>query len=378
MSEATRARSRPRAEHNGSGPADERPEGMTRKEWMHPDEPISFDSREQALDWASIELLNDQTKARLIQLQADQQAKAQLAGAGWTPPRLLGQDDIEKLPDPEPLIEHILDHGTVGMLSGYTQTAKSFLALDWALCVAHGVDWNEHEAGQGNVIYVAAEDGAGLKYRTRAWRDHRGVSEGKIRYIIQAVNLAVDTQVDWLIEQVRAQDAHFVIIDTYAKCSAGAEENSATDTAKIVANLYRIANAIEPNGTTVLLVHHTGYDKKRSRGSSALISDIDYAFNMESDDPHEYTELTAAKRKDAAPPPTMGFQLKTVGPSCVLRQVDVAAKTKTSVRDAVRDQRTAEIRKMREEHPDWSMRKVATESGIPKSTVHELWPITSL
>lgn len=44
-------------------------------------------------------------------------------------------------PAPEPLIEGILDAGTVTMLSGPFSTGKSFIALDWALSIASGTDW---------------------------------------------------------------------------------------------------------------------------------------------------------------------------------------------------------------------------------------------
>lgn len=204
--------------------------------------------------------------------------------------------------------------------------------MDWALSVAHGEDWHGHEVGQGSVIYVAAEDGAGLKFRTRAWReDHGTQGKGQIEYYIEPVNLSVTTQVEWLAERVREADAHFLIIDTYAKCSVGTEENSATDTGLVVEQLYRLRDTIEDNGTTVLLIHHTGYDIRRARGSSALVSDVDFAFNMEApEDAHTATELKAKKRKDGALPSPMTFRLEQIDvggkTSCVLRETTAVIK----------------------------------------------------
>ena len=127
--------------------------------------------------------VNDRCEALLI----EQMARARLDARGWTPPAAYDEDAIEKLPDPVSLITGVLDLGMVGELTGFTGTAKSFLALDWGMCIAHGVPWMPghagHEAGykvrQGNVVYVAAEDGAGLKFRTRAWRKRHRVGRGK-------------------------------------------------------------------------------------------------------------------------------------------------------------------------------------------------------
>ena len=46
----------------------------------------------------------------------------------------------------------------------YTTPAsfKSFLAIDWALSVAHGRDWNGRPTAQGAVVYLAMEGQAGI------------------------------------------------------------------------------------------------------------------------------------------------------------------------------------------------------------------------
>ena len=334
--------------------------------------------------------VNDRCEALLV----DQMARAKLAARGWTAPVAYDEDAIEKLPDPVSLITGVLDLGMVGELTGFTGTAKSFLALDWGMCIAHGVPWMPghagHEAGykvrQGNVVYVAAEDGAGLKFRTRAWRKRHRVSRGKsISFYIEAVNLANDAQVDWLVKTVQADKASFVMLDTYDKCTVGAEENSSTDTGKIVANLYRLRNANGPNSVTVLIVHHTGCDKKRGRGSTGLPSGIDYVFHMEAedDDPHIYTELKAVKRKNAPLPATMGFRLVEVDGtgSCILQQVDVAAP-KADARSEQSDATKEKIRKARQENPGAKQAEIikimrAAGTKTSKTTVSKYWKETT-
>jgi hypothetical protein len=50
--------------------------------------------------------------------------------------KLLTRSDLHNLPDPEPLIDNVLDQGTTALLYGSWGTAKTFTALDWAASVA--------------------------------------------------------------------------------------------------------------------------------------------------------------------------------------------------------------------------------------------------
>src|SRR6185312_10727918 len=54
---------------------------------------------------------------------------------------VLTRSALHNLPDPEPLIDNVLDQGTVALLYGKWGTLKSFIAYDWAACVATGRPW---------------------------------------------------------------------------------------------------------------------------------------------------------------------------------------------------------------------------------------------
>lgn len=82
---------------------------------------------------------------------------------------LLSREDLRNLPEPEPLIDNVLDRGTTALLYGMWGTAKSFIALDWAACVATGKPWQGRETGPGRVLYVAAEGANGHRGRADAW-----------------------------------------------------------------------------------------------------------------------------------------------------------------------------------------------------------------
>jgi hypothetical protein len=245
------------------------------------------------------------------------------ARAGTTDFPEIGREELDSLPDPDPMIDGILDWGTVTLLSGPSGKGKSFIALDWGLSVASGLPWFGHESIQGSILYVAAEGAHGQKKRIKAWEQaHK--TDARFRMITVPVNLSNEAHVDELVKRVRDGERDLVIIDTLAKCTAGVEENSAKEMGVVLAALYRIRDAIEENGTTVLVVHHTGYDTKRARGSSAIAAGVDNVYDIFAEDPHMDIKLTCSKRKDGEPPAPIFMHLEQValeddgGTSCVV------------------------------------------------------------
>src|SRR5260221_14709356 len=60
------------------------------------------------------------------------------------------------------LIEGILPEGLLSIIFGEHGSFKSFLALDFALCIATGTAWNGHLLEPAPVVYVAGEGIGGL------------------------------------------------------------------------------------------------------------------------------------------------------------------------------------------------------------------------
>jgi hypothetical protein len=241
------------------------------------------------------------------------------------PFRLLSLDDIDALPDPEILIDGLIDHGTVTKLVGESGKGKSFVAIDWSLCIATGRRWKHRNVRQGRVLYIAAEGAYGLKKRIRAWKKTYGdVPPDSLKLIPDAVQLADVGQLAALVRVARDYDV--VVIDTLSRTSVGLEENSSTDMARYIDACYKIRDAAKEAGATVLVVHHTGYDTKRARGSSALFANGDGEILIESDDPHQRMTMTVKKRKDGEAGQQVHLNLETVDcgdwTSCVVREQD--------------------------------------------------------
>ena len=191
---------------------------------------------------------------------------------------------LDSLPESEPLIAGTLDQGSVALLYGASQSYKTFLALDWAASVAAGTEWQGRQCEPMNVLYVAAEGVRGIKSRLAAWKSSRAVSVDKEFEIIRRpVNIYDEQHVQQFCDFVKRRGFQFIAIDTLARCSGGADENSTQDMNAIVESAYEIlGSTIDGNGC-VLIVHHTGKNGGPPRGSSALWNGVDTAYASKRD-----------------------------------------------------------------------------------------------
>jgi hypothetical protein len=90
-----------------------------------------------------------------------------------------------------------------------------------------------------------------------------------------------------------------VVVDTLHQNMPGADENSAKECSVVMNSAKRIRDAL---GAIVLIVHHTGWDTKRLRGSSSLFAALDVIFGLRLKHGKKSTELTleAEKQRDDA------------------------------------------------------------------------------
>lgn len=224
---------------------------------------------------------------------------------------LLSGEELDHLPPPTWLIDGMVTDGLT-VLAGDPASGKTFLALDWALCIASGQPWLQTAVTERPVLYVTGEGTAGLPARRRAWIANRGHPQARFYCIPHPVNLLDDDDVEALSADVYAVGAGLLVIDTLARCMAG-DENSAQDMGGFVSALDRIRSE---RSCAALVVHHTGVEKGRPRGSTALHGAVDTMAHLSNDNGD--VELKCWKQKDAAPFPRWNLKLRQVGDSCVL------------------------------------------------------------
>lgn len=188
--------------------------------------------------------------------------------------RFLPVPELRALPRPTWLIKDLLPVSDVGTIYGRPGGGKTFIALDLCFAVALGRDWRDLGVTRGGVLYVAAEDDAGVRLRIDAYLHERQVDPDTVplRVLCDAPNfLNQETQRSLRIavrDAAEAIDAKLIVVDTLASVTAGADENSSKDMTVLVDYCKQLH---KDTGAVVLLVHHEGKtDGRGPRGSSAL------------------------------------------------------------------------------------------------------------
>lgn len=192
------------------------------------------------------------------------------------------------LPMPQ-IIRGVLPADAVGMVWGAPGSYKSFVTLDWSLCVASDTEWLGHPVNGGTVWYLAGEGQSGLRHRVQAWRQARKYT-GPLRFYHSTRAILLDSDDGHsagmlallrLIEDAKAPD--LIVVDTLSRSMAG-DESATRDASRYVAALDELVAAVRKAGKrcTVVLVHHSRKDGDVYRGSSVLRGAADFEFEVES------------------------------------------------------------------------------------------------
>lgn len=241
----------------------------------------------------------------------------------------LNRSQLDNIPDLEPMIDGVLDKGTVAMLVAQPAAGKSFLAMDWVCHYATEAEaWqgraisrtvtypDDKPVDEGKVLYIAAEGVKGMKYRLRAWEQtwRRTVAPDRLTVVPHPIQLGNTNAVAELCHDLQQETCGLVVIDTLARCAMGLEENSSTDMGRVVHAAYQIRDAMGPDGT-VLLIHHLS-KAGTIRGSSALLGGVDQVMILTRSG--DALKLEDEKRKDGAELEPMNLRLKPVHGSLIV------------------------------------------------------------
>lgn len=184
--------------------------------------------------------------------------------------------ELGLIPPPEPMIVGVLDHRTMTVLAGKFGTYKTFLALDWAASLATGTPWAGHAVPEAvPVMYVAAEGVGSFDRRLGAWQaGHGGLERARGMLTVHhgPVDITKNEPAGALFRELKDRGCKLLIVDTLSRCAPGLEENEASKVAAALERLFMIRDAL---GIAVLVLHHTGHQGLRARGSSVLEDNAD-------------------------------------------------------------------------------------------------------
>ena len=229
------------------------------------------------------------------------------------PPRLMSDVEIDDLEPPEWLLDDCIPEASLVALYGAPGSYKSFLALDWAYHLAHGMPWAGHDCDEPRrVLYVAGEGTTGIKKRLRAWRKHHGIDKGADLGRLQVTDGMPqvgesDAWAEWRSDIEAAGPFDLIVFDTLAYLTFGLEENSNSD---MMLAVKRLSDLREKTGASIMVVHHTGKEGDSMRGATSILGACDTVFRLDKDQQVKgQARLHMTKQKDAeAWPGHLGIQ----------------------------------------------------------------------
>lgn len=249
----------------------------------------------------------------------EQMEKATVQGRVEDRRNFVDANEVLNWPEPSWLIEGMLVENAFGTIYGVPGCFKTFLALDMALCLAHGLPF----LGQFNVpspvpvAYISPEGTSGLKNRLKAWMEAKGI--GKLANTIinrHAFRLNEQEEAEAVITKVVSSGTkpRMLFIDTLARNFGGGDENSTKDMNTFVNNVMDIAARLNVG---CVVVHHSGKEiAKGPRGSIALLGAVDLSISMEKIGTG--ATVRCLKQKDAAEFTPFFAEAVPMGPSLTL------------------------------------------------------------
>lgn len=233
-------------------------------------------------------------------------------------------------------VKNLIPQAEVGMIFGASGSGKSFITLDLAAHIALGKPWRGNKVTKGRVLIIAAEGGGGYSKRVDAYCRFNNIDPAAldIGIITVAPNFLNGDSVAEVVKAIAAAGGFdFIIVDTLAQVTPGANENGAEDMGLALAN---VRATIKATGAMVTLVHHSGKDaSKGARGWSGTRAAVDVELEVTRMGSGE-RELRVTKMKDGEDNLAWGFRLETVVlgldddgdniTSCVVTEAAVPAK----------------------------------------------------
>lgn len=247
---------------------------------------------------------------------------------------LLSTRDLLALPPPSWLMPPLIpENGMVG-LYGAPSGGKSFIALDWAMCISEGLPWlGKYPTKQAPVIYIAAEGGRGIQKRVKAWMQHHQLTNLTAMYwLLHPVYVREEGTVEAFLAELQERDIFpgLVVFDTLSRSFGNGEENSSADMGHFIDGVIRLATG---RHMSALVVHHTNATGNRERGHTSFRGNLDTMFSCVADKNGDgriiRIELANNKQKDGVEADTIWVEpVPEITTSLVFRETEAPERKK--------------------------------------------------
>ncbi len=215
--------------------------------------------------------------------------------------QLLGLNQIrDNLSGPQYLIKPFLEKSSLCVMFGESGAYKSFVALDLALCIAFGVDYHDHNAHQGSVVYICGEGSGGIARRIESWLIDHKLTDKEAPFYLSTVpaelfSIGNAEEIAEVISQ-SCKDPALIIIDTLSTNMGEGDESSNPDVATLMKNVNLSFRDRFNSG--VMIVHHVGHGSNdRERGAYAIRANADSRILIKKEQDHSCS-IHCKKMKD--------------------------------------------------------------------------------
>jgi len=185
-------------------------------------------------------------------------------------------DLFQPVPDVAWIVENIVVAGEATLLVADGGAGKSFFALAMSLAVAGGEPFIGCDVKQGRVIYVDEEGSPDLALQRLAQLGATDEQKANLDYLNFA-GIDMVKHPEKLIEDAKLVQPALIVIDSHAKVTRGAEENSNDQMSNVWTDGFQ--KLARETKAAVLVVHHTTKGGG-SRGGSQIRNSADQALTM--------------------------------------------------------------------------------------------------
>lgn len=167
-------------------------------------------------------------------------------------------------PDPEWIVEGLLERGTLTLLAGAPGVAKSYISQSLTVAVIQGRPWLGRPTQGKRVIYVDEENHS-REVHTRMFALGMGNADrDKLRYYCrQGVRIGEDQTLDELHREISTFEPDLLFVDTTASAIA---IESVNDNAQVSA-VMRGLRGLCGTGAAVVISHHENKQGKEKRNA---------------------------------------------------------------------------------------------------------------
>ncbi len=183
---------------------------------------------------------------------------------------------------PQFLVKPYFERDSVSVMFGDSGTLKSFVAIDLALCVAHGIDYHGKPVTQGAVFFLCGEGHGGISKRVAAWKKKHGIEDVDAPFFVSEIPAqilndgnaeAIRYEIEKICHEI-GQDPVLIVIDTLSTNFGKGDESLNPDIAEFLSKV--VAEFRLPFKALILIIHHVGHSSKdRERGAYALRGNAD-------------------------------------------------------------------------------------------------------